>query len=132
MGTSSDANLFFGVIFNEGFEFPWGEEDITHWWRLQNGFTENDPRINWSFQQRREWDEQNPLPVELVNYCSLDYPIIALAVADTVITAHRGYPKKVQFDPVDSEKIIAFMSFCARFGIELPHEPAWILSSYLG
>lgn len=119
MGVSTDGQLCFGVMFDEGFEFPWGydgdgefEGDIEEWWKSVKGFAhpmespwdeagnrkpgyrDDDPRIDEYFRVKRKWLEENPVPVALVNYCSGDCPMWILSLDDERLnmTARRGYP----------------------------------------
>ena len=119
MGTSTDGQLCFGVMLEEGFEFPWGwngdgvfDGDLEEWWRSVNGYqcqvespwdeagnrkpgvSDKDPRIEAYFEDRRAWLEKNPVPVALVNYCSGESEMYILTLDDERLnmTAHRGYP----------------------------------------
>lgn len=127
MGTSTDGEISFGIMFEEGFEFPWDEEmddgenahdfggDIEEWWRLMNGFSladcpydqegeykpgfsAKDPRIAAYFTRQSEWDKEHPLPIQLVNYQSAEVPAYIIAVPQSVITARRGYPEELKID----------------------------------
>lgn len=149
MGQSTDGILLFGVVFEEGFEFPWDDhDDIEDWWREVSGFRptfspytpegeyaegvkSGDPRIDAYYSERRQWDAAHPLPVELVNVCSGDYPIYALAVLGTVTRARRGYPEPItrQLGDVFPEPLV---EFCEAHGIEMPGDAGWLLASYWG
>lgn len=133
MSTSTDGEISFGIRFDEGFEFPWGQEcddgevshdfggDIEAWWRVMNGFsikdspydsegnynpgfTEKDPRIAAYFERQREWDDAHPLPVQLVNYQSGDCAAYILAVPQSVITAYRGYPVELNISELKTNE----------------------------
>lgn len=153
MSESTNGQLSFGVVFDEGFEFPWDlthEGDIDEWWRDIRGFVNpiespftpegqykpgidrDSPFISEYFAKRREWGEANPLPVDVVNYCSGDYPLHILATKHMI--ARRGYPERVDadfFEDTDksANELRAFMS---EFGIESDGEIGWWLSSYWG
>lgn len=155
MGTSTNGQICHGVAFEEDFEFPWDAEhdgDIDSWWLYGvhgfkhsfeiydangnhlNGKQPSAEDISRYFKESREFVDANPLPVTLVNYCSGDYPMYAIAVPRTVINAFRGDP--TEFDPAaltvtDAERD-ALLSFCADHGIEVPSEPKWLLTSYWG
>lgn len=155
MGTSTNGQICFGVAFDEGFEFPWTDEhdgDIDEWWIYGvHGFKHSvelfDASGNYlngrepsTEERRRYFDERNkfastrPLPVGLVNYCSGDYPMHAIVVPRTILTARRGDP--AAFDPasltVTDEERAALIKFCADHAIELPQEPMWLLTSFWG
>jgi len=151
MGQSTNAEISFGIAFEEDYEFPWSGEDndIETWWREQNGFTHSfelfDDEGNYIagkepsaelvelyFAEQREFDKRHPLPVELVNYCSGDYPMWIIAVPYVGELARRGYP--VTFVPseltVSDAQVKALVDFCKNVGLE--GEPSWYLSSYWG
>jgi hypothetical protein len=155
MGTSTDGQLCFGISFEEDFEFPWKTEednnDIDAWWLIVSGFKASfspydssgnykdsiivgDPRINAYHTEVREWNEENPLPVELVYHCSYDYPMFILAVKGTMTSASRGYPCEINPDElkVSDEKIAELKGFCEKYNIETDDEPKWWLSSLWG
>ncbi len=116
MGVSTNAEISFGVIFNEGHEFPWSDEKhdgIDEWWlnvsEYKNPFEIfNDEggyidgvrppkeKIAEYFSVRNEWLKKNPIPFELVNYCSNGCEMFIVAIPGSVTTASRGYP--VEFD----------------------------------
>ena len=77
--------------------------------------------------------EENPIPVELVNVCSGDYPVYIVAVPGTLTTAHRGSPvafnSRELFIPLPTE-YESFLEFCAEHKIE--GRTSWYLSSYWG
>ncbi len=148
MGTSTDASIGFGIAMEDGFEFPWDiindeeEEDYEDdeygdyekWWRRQNNFSNpyswQDDKY-WEYQ--RNWDLSNPLPFDLENCCSGDYPVYVLLVPGTCQTARRGYPES--FDPkilkVEEAALNRFLEFIKKYEIPF-EEPKWLLFSYWG
>ena len=152
MGTTTDGQLCYGVIISD--DPPWADEkydhDIDDWWigvsdyvnpveypftedgEYKDGFIPGDPRIDEWCKNRYEWHKSNPLPVELVNYCSCDYAEYILAVRGTVSTASRGYPVEVNSLLVDADATEMLKSFCAKYFVETADEPKWYLSSYWG
>lgn len=80
------------------------------------------------------FQKANPLPVELVNYCSYDHPAYILAVRGSVRTALRGDP--TDFEPknlsVSTWERDTLLNFCVDHGIENEAEPTWLLSSCWG
>ena len=155
MGTSTDGQICYGVAFDDGHEFPWDVEhegDVDEWWIAGvHGFKHSfelfdetgnylnnqkppEAEISRYFAEKRAFAKTRPLPVELVNYCSGECPMYALAVPRTVMTARRGDP--TSFDPAaltvtDAERE-ALLKFCADYEIELSGEPTWLLTSYWG
>ena len=157
MGASTDGQICYGIVSEEGIEFPWDTEqfegDIDEWWiRDVLGFRhsfeiydrdgeyiggEQPPqeKISRYHEEKRVFKENNPkLPVELVNYCSGEYPMYILAIPETCNSARRGYP--TEFDPasmvVTDEQKQSLINICNAYGIEFENEPAWYLSSYWG
>ena len=155
MGTSTNGIIGFGVPCDDGCEFPWGAEefdgDIEEWWRQENGFVdvhqpwteqgnyaagwlEDDPRFEAYYKHRREWLASNPIPVELENYCSGEYPMYAITVPGAGTSCYRGDP--TSFDPseltVTPEQVEALKAFLAKYEIEHDGEPRWLLMSYWG
>lgn len=155
MGVSTNGQICYGVAFDEDYEFPWNKEhdgDIDAWWlygvlgfkhsfelfdaagNYLNGREPSREESSRYFAESREFVASRPLPVELLNYCSGDCPMYALAVPGTVLTARRGYP--AEFDPaaltVTDDGREALRKFCIDYGIELPQEPTWLLTSYWG
>lgn len=151
MGVSTDGQIFYGAVFSEGTEFPWGEESIEDWWtftvgKFEHSFKLYDERGNYIdgvrptperlreyFGERSAFDKANPLPVELVNYCAGECPMYALAVPGTRLVAGRGNP--TDFMPeallVDAAAAERFVCFCKEH--DIPLKPLrWWLASYWG
>lgn len=148
MTVSTDGILCFGVIVGE--DAPFGDYDIEEWWTTVRGFSptkeiydkdgeyingiepsEDDLDPYWD--ERQKFFEQNPIPVDFVNYCSNDYPMWIFATPSSVRTANRGYPKMFNPDDlvVDEDELIALYEFCKEFEIEYD-TPKWYLCSYWG
>lgn len=155
MSTSTDGIIFFGILCPEECELPWHDaiydNDIEEWWRKENGFEDilnpwtaegdyaegwstNDPRFDAYYQHRRDWIKSNPLPVDLIHHCSDSYPMFAIAVPNTELTASRGCPER--FDPaqlsVGTDQIEKLKAFLTKYEIPYDGEPGWILTSYWG
>lgn len=114
MSTSTDGQICYGIVFPEGFEFPWETYDEEGWWRKVKGYkppfelyTEDGEYINGVkpeqaqidayYEHQRNWEKANPFPVEVVNYCSGDCPMYILAAKGSLLSNSRGYP--LEFDP---------------------------------
>jgi hypothetical protein len=155
MGVSSNGLIGFGIPFKEDFEFPWNEKhdgDIDDWWLDVCGFkptlypfTDKGDYIkeytekigNDYFNERIAFKKEHPLPIEILNYCSDDYPMYMLCIKDSIITASRGYPEGINPEYLageeelgDSAKIL--MDFCKKYEIKIPSDPRWYLFSYMG
>jgi len=157
MGTSTDGQICYGVLIEEGTLLPWDNDeydgDIEDWWiygvlgfkhsfeiydkdgNFIDGVQPSQEKLDAYYSERRKFEEQNEkLPVELVNCCSGDYPMWIIALPRTIINAKRGYPES--FNPAqlkisNKEKELLF-AFCKKFKIEMTDVPRWWLSSYWG
>lgn len=135
MSVSTDGIIAFGILFKEG-EAPWQlEEDedgnFEGWedWFLSKIQVDED--CSWRAKDRAL--ENLGLTVE--NYCSGDYPMYALVVKESIITAWRGRPKRI--DPrglVETTMTYrtAFQRGCELLRVTFPVEPEWLLMSYWG
>jgi hypothetical protein len=158
MGQSTNAEISFGILFEEEYKFPWNEEhggDIEEWWKdvagyeplfrvydeqgeYLPGFSPEDPRVGEYFKHRLEWENNNPLPVELVNACSDSCPVHILAVPDSVFTVRRGYPAVISAtETLDTIKFAneldKFMGFIKKYfpdELDVLKNMRWYLSSY--
>lgn len=154
MGQSTNGQLCYGIVFEEDQEFPWNAEpfdgDEEDWWMVETGweydgeepftqqgdykpgFSRDDPRVQAYFAHRREWKRVHPLPVQLVDYCSGDYPMWIIAVPSSIKTAYRGDPQEIDVAAltVDDNEVFALLDFCRKY--ELDGEAKWWLSSYWG
>lgn len=167
MSTSTNGQLSYGIIFDEGFEFPWTKDpwdgDERHWWRDVNGFKNskeiysngdyiggkrpNESVIDAYYNEQHAWEKANPLPIELVNYCSAEYPMYMLAVPETCKSNSRG--DATVFNPaelvVTEEQKAKLMEFCQKYlgeiidefnndeyNDQIVLEPNWYLTSYWG
>jgi len=159
MGVSTNGQICYGVVFEEGYEFPWGKDGedggIEDWWMEINGYKppfeiydENGDYIDgkrpptekmdqW-YESRIAWKKQNPLPVEMINYCSIDYPMWILAVPNIGIRCHRGDPTPFELRELGdtpesfSANAKAMMEFLTKHNLKYREGPGWFLSSYWG
>lgn len=156
MSVTTNGQICFGIPFGERDDFPWQDDewegDIDEWWMRSvcgwkpskelyapdgdyiDGRVPSDQEIDDHYREQREFAKRNPLPVQMVNTCSGDYPMWIIAVADVGISASRGYP--AMFDPaglsVTDDQVEALAGFCKRFGLVGEGDPGWYLSSYWG
>ncbi len=157
MSTSTDGQISYGIYFEEGYEFPWGEEgewegDIDEWWLVESGWkwskqkpydnngnytsgiSKGHPLIEEYFDSRHAWKRANPCPVVQVNYQSGEVLAYILAIPSSVLTARRGYPEV--FSPnslIETEEMKkTLIEFCKKYEIEHDTDPCWYLSSYWG
>jgi hypothetical protein len=152
MGVSTDGQICFGILLPDEENLPWGEEDCKKWWREVNGYTPpfqiydkygdyidgQKPKeniIDEYYKHQREWENLHPLPVELVNVCSGDYPMYIVAVPSSVSSARRGYPEAFNPDAckVSENEITSLIEFVRKYFPDLQfNNPQWYLSSYWG
>lgn len=135
MSRSTNGELCYGIIFEDGYEFPWDDRekgycgDHDEWY-----IAEVLKMIFESYSDRFDYMKTNPMPFEVLNYCSGEYPMYILAVRGTVKTARRGDP--VTFDPkdlvVDEEAVDKFLEFCKEHELVGESPIGWHLTSYEG
>lgn len=151
MGQSTNGQICFGVLLEEGAQLPWGREDqsLEGWWRDLQGYRpanylwtdegERKPGVSETditayFKEQRDFDAAHPCPVRLVNVCSGECPIYMIAAPSTFLMAYRGDPKP--FTPSDLSATLdmgyALEVFCQKHGIAHEQPPQWYLSSYWG
>ena len=152
MGQSTDGQLCYGLCLDDDVELPWVDEDgndeLEQWWLNVNQFRpaheiydENgdylngqeatDQQIETYWDERKQWLDAHPLPFELVNYCSGEWPMYILAVPGTLVTASRGCPEIVSAETIVAHDISPIVELCAKYSA---HESriGWFLSSFWG
>lgn len=111
MGVSTDGILFYGIHFNE----EWAPDNDDWFWK--------DPDLE-------------DLQLDFDRHCSGDYPMFYIAVRESHLTAHRGYPQRITSPDVGikthpgwDERVL---EFCKRKNIEPQSECGWWLVSLWG
>lgn len=152
MGISTDAILCYGVAFEEGHEFPWGNRDAEDWFMSDiNGFkhsfeiySEKDPSgyvggkrpdqnvIDEYYKEYAEFKAIHPMPFLVVEHCSNEYVMYILAVPSTYSKASRGHPKEIESFTVLGQDYEKFISFLQMHEIAHDVYPKWLLASYWG
>lgn len=152
MSVSTDGQLCYGIVLEEDYEFPWSDEewdnDIEDWWVYgilgyprADFYDDHGKKPGTTHEQVDEYykglwafRKENPLPVDVVNYCSDNAPMYILAVPSSKHSNSRGFP--VEIDPeqliVAHGEKMALLEFCDTYNIERDDEPKWWLSSYWG
>jgi len=128
MGISADGVLFYGWLFEEGYNLPWGE-DVDKWWMKINGYKLPDNiDEDTQYHYRMKWRSGNPIPFVVGNYYSMGRPIYALA-AKVLLTGRKGV---VEIDDmeIDYKVILKIRKICEDHGVNLCGEPKWWLASY--
>ena len=161
MGQSTDGSISYGVVIEEGTELPWEHElfngDEFLWWREVNGYEnphwcpydgfgnykegvkESDPgleeKVSKYHRHTWDWEKENPMPVDLVNYCSAGLSTLRdrrQRQRASLLERSSG----VRFDPknltVPEESRVALMKFLDDYAIEYEGSPGWLLTSYWG
>jgi hypothetical protein len=140
MTVSTNGEISFGILFEEGYEFPWDDEkydnDIGEWWLEVNeykppveifdergmyidGKAPSKNALEEYFEHRSKFIGEHPLPIEQVNVCSDEYPRYIIAIPGIGHCARRGYPEV--FNPLDlpelitEEKVQALIDFCETY-----------------
>lgn len=152
MGVSAVAMLSIGILFPDDYVLPWDEvgKNLDDWWRdvrgyvptfypydeegyYKSGIGPGSEEVEAYFAEKRKWDEENPLPVELVPFGREDdNESYLLAVVGTLQTAYSGSPEEVRIPEMSEvrDATVKLLEFCQEFGLE--GTPRWYLSSYLG
>ncbi len=139
MSTSTDGQICFGIPFEEGYSFPWNvenfDDDLEEWWiykvhnyqdpvRLYDNNTKtgyvNDRKptskeFDLYFNSRRSFLKNHPLPIQLINYCSIEDLKVSKEEINSLINFCETYLKS-ENDYYKFPKM----------------EPKWYLSSYWG
>lgn len=156
MSVSTDGLIFYGVLLDEDTELPWNTNKYDYseleWWRDVNGFkpTNNlyDENGNWVngikpteeaykayYTELALFDKKHPIPFEVVNYCSGEYPLYALTARGSYMYGLRGDPTEINpsIDFIlDNEKVKVFVDFCIKYFDLTDVKPRWWLGSYWG
>ena len=154
MSQSTDGQICYGVLLEDGYEFPWGDKSHEDWWYedvcgfkssfhdqiyadTKTGYVNNvrppQELFDKYFEESEAFQKLHPIPFELVNYCSGDYPMYILAIPSTVKSASRGFPEVIDLQgfKISAEEFDIFNSFCQKHGFNAK-ESKWYLSSYWG
>jgi hypothetical protein len=133
MGISSDGIVAFGfkLVDEEDGELPpkmtaYMEEDDEDGFDLYNFIAHETGTQDADYPVQEA--SRKAFPVDVVMFCSYDYPMYFLAVNGTVAKCSRGYATK--FDPATPD-IAALKAFCEKYEIEW-QEPAWHVMSMYG
>lgn len=142
MSVSTDGQICFGVLLKDDVDLPWGDDgSVGEWWERIKGYVSTpqlfdehgeylngvkpaDEQVKAWLAHRNRWNEENRLPVDIVNVCSADYPQYILAVPGTFAAASRGYPKKIgDINLQEAPNCDALLAFCKEYGIDVAEPP---------
>lgn len=124
MGQSTDGILVYGIQLDD--------EDLPEFMGVFDDFDEYVDDLNGltgaGYASRSAAREK--CPADLTSHCSYEYTMYILGVRGTETTARRGYPKEISTFDVPTDKVHAFMAWCAERGVQ--GEPKWLLCSMWG
>jgi len=161
MGISSDGQLCYGIAFEEDYNFPWLDEewdsDYEEWWfsgicgykppfelydergKFIKGERPPQEKMDEYYEDIGKFRKLNPMPVEIIGFCSYDYTMYIIAAPETYTNVRRGYVEEVGTYKVEPEKKNAVISFCEKYCKtedeydNFPEmKPCWLLSSMYG
>lgn len=127
MGQSTDGIVFWGVALGDGDE----DERVERITEIVFGDPDDDESDLYG--DGREWlAEHNLTGVEFVHYCSQTSPMWGIAAAGTVVTAARGWAKRLDLPqhpaPIWSVDVHRAVE---ALGLDLAHDQyGWNLVSY--
>lgn len=135
MSIVADGKIFYGILYEQDFEFPWDEKDLNleDWWLQETGYDGSTDEYDTYYFNKKKWLEGHPLPVEEINYCSGMCPMYALCVPGSVKTASLGRPQ--DFNPITDfvmslSEQDQYFEFISKYGLH-KSAPSWYLGSYL-
>lgn len=153
MGQSATATIAYGyVVDSYEQDLPWKEADLdlVDWWRKENGFEDlpgvytaegnyfpgmkgNQAAIDAFFKHRKEWDKENPIPVEVIEHYEFGCGPLILAIPNSPgLRASWDDIEEINSDDFvlntgydeDVQKLETFM---ADYGIEPTKGPGFYL-----
>lgn len=160
MGTSTDAILFWGIVFDEDKPeiadvFKDDDKDFEEIYAAKKGWKEdsgyftpageyahlNDPKKH--DEARKVWRKHlaelekinSACPAEIGTHCSGEYPMYYVCIKETEKTAHRGYAVDLYSDSLHEKQIWLeqLKEYCEVMGISLKGKRiGWHLVSYWG
>lgn len=157
MGVSTNALFFWGIALDEEeIDMPWGdEEDWEEHYASLHGI--NRPEVEWveiqnenafgkqyetaTTEQRQALDAYyeakkaliTESPYEVIYHCSLDYPLVAVVLKRTHVSASRGYPTEVEMSVISEEEVAGLIPFITKLKLPYAGEmPKWQIASMWG
>lgn len=126
------GQICYGIAFRRGAEFPWDEHgydgDINEWWIHKVIGLQHTNELS----DKTGLKQNQPMPVQLINYCNDDYPHWILAIPSSIVVSYEYQP--TGFNPsnlrVLQEAEDELTKFCSEHGIDFDERPKWWLSSY--
>ena len=136
MGQSTDANLYYGIQFDEDFPPPGKEEDLDweEFYAMRMGLPPieapygNETKEMYSkyWELKRKLVENSVCKIGM--HCSCDYPMYYVCIGKSETRASRGYPKVIKNLEVEPNWDNTLREFCGLMGLKY-EQPQWWLSS---
>jgi len=129
MGQSTNGLLYYGFTFCDP------DEDGDPPWATEGGPPA--PGVEYSDETRQQfhayWDAKREFikstGITIVNHCSCDYPMYAIAAAESEHTAYRGSPERLgDILEAPSSWSAKLFDVCEKLGLEW-QDPQWELAS---
>ena len=139
MGSNASPSISYGIVvyedgilnedeMNEKFvEFVDEEGDLDNYWAFANG---EDP-IDMSFLERRDYNDKNPLPYEVLNFGCDGYDGWILHVPGTHFRGEDFSATNFTLPELDEVKLKRFEDFLKEH-VGGTEKPDWILSVSYG
>jgi hypothetical protein len=137
MGNNATSRIVYGIQFEEDYEFPWSETDgdIEDWWvekicgykppfeifnefgEFLNGIEPPEEKIDEYFEHKGLFQQQNPLPVAVENYCNYDQPMYIIALPKRFAWSEWGEPEIIEPSKlaITEEERQTVIDFCGKY-----------------
>ena len=136
---SAYGRITYGVLFEEGYEFPWGNdsywEGIEDWWVYQicgyknpielykengeyiNGERPSQEEFDLYYDTRTEFFVEHPLPIEVVDYCCEGCPVYMIVVPGVSMSSCDGDVEEIDLQKLtvtqaENDRLI---EFCEKY-----------------
>lgn len=149
------ATIFYGIIFEENFVFPWTEKykaDVEEWWVREvcqfkpsneiydaegnfiHGVQPSQKVIDAYYAELHAVKKSHPRPVEVLNFGDDYHSLQAIVIPGLTVTSSWGYPTPLDVNVLQETQEMAdcIRDFCDSFGIEMHVGPKWMLVAAAG
>lgn len=130
MSVSTNGILFYGFPVDdesadhERIHDATREDDYEDWVAKLYGWDGASPRYAF------EWEKQNPSPVTVGLHCSDGFTMYYVAIEQSEVVAHRGYPELVERLEAQPDWNDKLDDFCKRAGLTKPERYGWYVASW--
>ena len=159
MSISSDGQLCYGIAFEIDYEFPWLNEkwegELEDWWfkgickykplfeiwnnqgEYIDGIKPSEQKIKKYYKNYNKFKKDNPMPVDVVQHCSYNYPMYIIAVPGTYQNNCRGDVTEIKIRDISKKEEQNVIDFCEKYCKneydKFPKmELKWLLTSMYG